>query len=63
MKAMANRRIQPSRCSKSAFLFHFRRRRVDRGAARRYGAPYEAKAIGKAMADEVAEKVKLNLDV
>ena len=61
MKAMRNRKTQPSQGSKSALLFH--RYRIHRGGAKRYGRPYEAKERGKAMADEVAEKVKLNLDV
>jgi len=61
MKAMRKRKTQPSQVSKSAFLFN--KYRIRQRDTKISGRPYEAREIGKAMADEVTEKVKLNLDI
>jgi hypothetical protein len=61
MKVMRNRKPQLRQVSRSAFLFH--KYRIRQRDAKTYGRPCEARELGKAMADEVAEKVKLNLDV
>lgn len=61
MKTMRNRKTQPSQLNKSALPFH--KYRIHQSDAKASDKPYEAREIGKAMADEVAEKLKLNLDV
>jgi len=61
MKVMRKRKIQANEVSKSDFLFN--KYRIRKRPTKIYGRSYDAREIGKAMADEVDEKIKLNLDI
>ena len=61
MKVMRKRKIQSSEVSKFNFLFN--KHRMLKRPTKIYGRSYDASEIGKAMADEVDEKIKLNLDI
>lgn len=61
MKNMRSRRTQPNQLNKLAFLFH--KYRIYEHDAEKSGKAYETREIGKAMAEKIAKKVKLNLDV